>query len=103
MRINTTSRFKHMPQYNQLAQTFTVYYHVTYAFHSESTLYSCLNVKELIARNRCDILSLSGSNEIRTHQYDLQVQTRASIKVACSSMFQHVREYTKLIQENASV
>ena len=27
-------------------------YHVTYAFQSESTLYSCLNVKELLARNR---------------------------------------------------
>ena len=24
-------------------------YHVTYAFRSESTLYSCLNVKELLA------------------------------------------------------
>ena len=31
------------------------YYHVTYPFQSESTLYSCLNVKELFARNRCDI------------------------------------------------
>ena len=30
-------------------------YHVTYAFQSESTLYICLNVKELLARNRCDI------------------------------------------------
>ena len=26
------------------------FYHVTYAFQSESTLYSCLNVKELLAR-----------------------------------------------------
>ena len=25
-------------------------YHVTYAFHSKSTLYSCLNVKELLVR-----------------------------------------------------
>ena len=25
------------------------FYHVTYAFQSESTLYSCLNVKELLA------------------------------------------------------
>ena len=30
---------------------FTVcFYHVTYANHSESTLYSCLKVKELLAR-----------------------------------------------------
>ena len=26
--------------------------HVTYAFESESTFYSCLNVKELLARSR---------------------------------------------------
>ena len=30
-------------------------YHVTYAFQSEFTLYSCLNVKELLARNRREI------------------------------------------------
>ena len=30
------------------------YYHITYAFQSESTLYNCLNVKELLARNRRD-------------------------------------------------
>ena len=29
--------------------------HVTYAFQSESTLYSCLNVKELFARSRHEI------------------------------------------------
>ena len=28
------------------------YYHVTYAIQSESTLYSCLSVKELLAWNR---------------------------------------------------
>ena len=40
------------------------YYFVTHAFQSESTLYSCLNVKELLARNRCNIWSLSYSNGI---------------------------------------
>ena len=30
-------------------------YHVTCAFQSESTLYSCLNFKELFAQNRCGI------------------------------------------------
>ena len=29
--------------------------HVTYTFESESTLYSCLNVKELLARSRREI------------------------------------------------
>ena len=43
------------------------YYHVTYAFWSESTSYSCLNLKELLARNRRDIWSLSDCNGIRTH------------------------------------
>ena len=31
------------------------FYHVTYAFQSESTLYSCLNVEELLARSRREI------------------------------------------------
>ena len=31
-------------------------YHVTYAFQSEPTLYSCLNVKELLAQSRREIL-----------------------------------------------
>ena len=38
-----------------------------YAFQSESTLYSCLNFKELLAQNRCNIRSLSDSNGIWTH------------------------------------
>ena len=45
----------------------TVCYYVCYyyccmsrtRFRSESTLYSCLNVKELLARNRCDIWSFT--------------------------------------------
>ena len=40
----------------QAIYTLTVcFYHVTYAFQSESTLYSCLNVKELLARSRREI------------------------------------------------
>ena len=45
------------------------YYHVTYSFKSESTLYSCRNVKDLLARNRRSIISLSGNNRIRTHNH----------------------------------
>ena len=40
------------PNYSSLTVCF---YHVTYAFESESTLYSCLIVKELLARNRREI------------------------------------------------
>ena len=43
------------------------YYHVTYAFQIESTLYSCLIVKELLSRNRRHIWNLSDSNGIWTH------------------------------------
>ena len=42
-------------------------YHVTYAFQSESTLYICLNVKELLARNMHNIWSLTDCNGTRTH------------------------------------
>ena len=44
--------------------------YVTYLFQSESTLYTCLNVKELLARSRHHIWSLSDSNWTRT-QYHL--------------------------------
>ena len=45
------------------------YYHVKYAFQSESTLYSCLNVKELFAWNRWDIWILSDCNVSGTHKH----------------------------------
>ena len=46
----------------------TVYsYHVTHAFQSEYTLYSCMNVKELLAQKRPEIQKLSYCNETRTH------------------------------------
>ena len=49
---------------------FTVsYYYVTYTFQSDSTLYSCLNMKKLHARNRRYIWSISYSNRIRTHNH----------------------------------
>ena len=40
----------------------TVYsYHVTDAFQSESTTYSCLSVKKILAQNKHNIKSLSSS------------------------------------------
>ena len=42
-------------------------YHVMYVFQSESTL--CLNVKELLAQNSCDIWSLSDWNGTWTHSH----------------------------------
>ena len=51
--------------------------HVTYAFQSESTLYSCLNVKELLAWSRREIWSLSDCNWTRTHNHLVRKQTLA--------------------------
>ena len=51
------------------------YYHVTYGFQGESTLYSCLTVKELLAWNRHDILCLSDSNGICTHNHLVHKRT----------------------------
>ena len=45
------------------------FYHVTYEFESESTLYSCLNVKEILARSRRHIWRLSDCNGTRTHNH----------------------------------
>ena len=51
------------------------YYHVTYAFQSESTFYICLNVKELLARNRRKIRSLSDCNGTRAHNLLVRKRT----------------------------
>ena len=52
-----------------------VVYHVRYAFQSEFTLYSCLNVEELFPRKTCDIWSLSANSEIRTHNQLVRKRT----------------------------
>ena len=44
-------------------------HHVTYVFQSESPLYSCLNVKELLVQNRSNIKTLSDSSGIWTHNH----------------------------------
>ena len=48
------------------------FYHVTYEFESESTLYSFLNVKEFLARSRRQIWRLSDCNGTRTHNHLLR-------------------------------
>ena len=40
------------------------YYHVTYAYQKKSTLWTCLNVKDL-AQSRHDISNISDNNRIR--------------------------------------
>ena len=45
------------------------FFHVTYTFQSESILYSCLNVKELLLRSKREIWSLSDCNWTRTQNH----------------------------------
>ena len=44
-------------------------HHVTYTFQSESTVYICLDVKEHLARSRCEIWSLSDCNWTWSHSH----------------------------------
>ena len=48
---------------------------VTCAFQSESTLYSCLNVKELLVRSRREISSVSDCNWTRSHNHLVNKKT----------------------------
>ena len=54
--------------------------HVTYAFQSESTLYSCLNVKELLTRSRGEIWSLSDCNWTRAQNHLIRKRTLNHLK-----------------------
>ena len=45
------------------------FYYVTYVFQSESTLYICLDVQELLARNRRHIWSLNLCNGTQIHNH----------------------------------
>ena len=68
-------------------------YHVTYAFYSESTLCNCFNVKEQLAKNRCDIWGLSDRNENRTKNHLVKKRT-----------LNHLAKLAKLLScENLSV
>ena len=61
--------------YNRVHQT-VCSYHVMYTFQSESTLYSYVNVKELLAQNRCEIWSLSDCNWAQPQPLSLQMNTQ---------------------------
>ena len=49
--------------------------YVTYAFQSESTPYSCLNVRELLPLSRSQICSLSDCNWTRTQNHLVRKRT----------------------------
>ena len=50
-------------------------YHVAYAIQSKSTLYSYLNVKELLAQNKREICNLSDSNWTQVHNHLVRKRT----------------------------
>ena len=52
-----------------------LFLYITYVFQGESTLYSCLNAKELLAWNRRYIWSLSDYNGIRIHCHLVRKRT----------------------------
>ena len=66
-------------------------YHVIYAFQSESTLYTCLNVKELLARRRGKIWSLSDSNWTRTLNHFVKLGTYLYCALDCMLLKCHMR------------
>ena len=49
--------------------------HFTYEFQNESTLFSCLNVKEVLAQNRRDIWLWEDCKEIRSYKHLVGKQT----------------------------
>ena len=64
--------------------------HVTYAFQSESTLHSCLNVKEILARSRREIWSLNDCNWTRTQSHLVRKRTLFFILRFARFFFSHV-------------
>ena len=60
------------------------YHHLTYVFQRESTLFSCLNVKEPLIRKRLDIWHLPDSNRIWTHNH-----------LVCKPTLNHLAKPTK--------
>ena len=74
--------FVHRMMTNLIGST-VCYYHITYAF-------SCLNVKELLAQNRCHIWSLHDGNWIQTQNHLVPKWTQLD-HLACLAKWLSVR------------
>ena len=73
-------------------------YHVTYAFQIESTMYSCLNVKKPLVRNRCDIWNLSDCNGTWTQNHLVCKQTLNRLaKLASLAKWLSVHLWTEVL------
>ena len=81
-----------LPEIKSLDHLTVCSYHVTYTFQSESTLHGCLNVKELLVQNRCEMWILSECSCTRTHNHLVHKRTfshfsqtgHISLMVECS-------------------
>ena len=75
LNLKVRSYFQSLP--NKTTEKYSPVYfcHATYAFQSESTLYSCVNVKELLVRSRREIWSLSDCNWTRTQNHLVRNRT----------------------------
>ena len=80
--------------------------HVTYAFQSESTIYSCLNVKEFLTWSRREIWRLSDCNWTQTKNHLVHKRTlnhlaevfiyelrRSGFKPSCSYKNKALKKY----------
>ena len=75
-------------------------FHVTCRFQREITFYNCLNIKELLARNRYNIWSLSDCNRTRTHDHLVRKRTVTHLEklpvcdtIRTYSQMQHKGQY----------
>ena len=67
--------------------------HITYAFHSESALYSCLNVKKILAQNKRKIWFLSDWNWTKTDNHLLRKRTLHHLAKMAKSLSWVVNTY----------
>ena len=100
--IRTTARFflKRFRHSYFTSSTVTVCsYHVMYAFQSESTLCSYLNVKEPLGQSRREIWRLSDCNWTRTHNHLVDKGTLNHLaKPACLFKWLSIRFWTKWLR-----
>ena len=82
---------------------------VTYTFQSKSTLYSCLNIKELLARSRRKIWSLSDCNWTRTQNHLVCKRTLnhlakwLSVLLRTDSGFEYSCNLPNIFSQNSAV
>ena len=73
-------------------------YPVTCACQSKSTLYICLNVRELLVQYRHKIGSLSDCNKTRTHKHKVFLDIQADIECgfALTCVHDMIRTYSQI-------